>query len=194
MVSIEQIKELRESTGVSIIECKKALEEADGDFEKAKEILRKLGKDVAAKKSTRTTGQGIIDVYVHSNKKVGVMLDIRCETDFVAKGEIFKELSHEICMQIAAMKPQYVKESDIPESIIENERKIYVEQMKDSNKPENIMTQIIDGKLKKYKEQFSLMAQLWVKDDSKTIKILVDEYIAKLGENIEIKQFSRFEI
>lgn len=194
MVTIDQIRELRELTGVSIIECKKALEEANGDFDKAKEILRLRGKAVAEKKSSRATGQGIVATYVHPNKKVGVMIDIRCETDFVADGEAFNELAHEICMQITAMKPLYVKDTDIPENIIEEERKIYIEQSKDSGKPENIMAQIIEGKLKKYKEQVSLMSQLWMKDDSKTIKGLIDEYIAKLGENIEVKQFSRFEI
>lgn len=194
MASIEQIKELRELTGVSIIECKKALDESNGDFEKAKEILRKLGKAIAEKKSSREVGQGIIATYVHSNKKVGVMLDIRCESDFVADGELFTELAHEICMQIAAMDPKYVKEADIPESIIAEEKRIYVEQMKDSGKPENILGQIIEGKLKKYKEQRSLLSQLWIKDDSKTIKNVIDEFIAKIGENIEVKQFSRFEI
>lgn len=194
MASIEQIKELRESTGVSIIECKKALEESAGDMSKAKELLRKWGKDTAQKKSTRATGQGIVDCYIHPNKKVGVLLDLRCETDFVAKSPDFLDLSHEIVMQIAAMKPIYVKETDIPLDVLEEEKKVYKSQVEDANKPENILNQILEGKLKKFKEQVSLLSQPWVKEDKKTIKNVVDEYISKLGENIEVRNFVRFEI
>ncbi len=194
MVSIDQIRQLREETGVSIAECKKALEESNGDFEKAREVLRKWGKELAGKKSSRAVKQGLIDSYIHPNKKVGVLLDLRCETDFVAKSDNFKTLSHEIAMHIAAMKPLFISESDIPENFLDGERKIYMEQMSDSGKPENILNQVIEGKLRKYKEQVCLLLQLWIKDDSKTIKDLIDDYIAKLGENITIKQFSRFEI
>ena len=160
MVSINQIKELREQTGVSIIECKKALEESDGDFEKAKEMLRKWGKELAGKKSSRQANQGIIEAYVHPNKKVGVLVELRCETDFVAKSDNFQELAHELCLQIAAMKPIYIKEGDIPEEFLDGEKKIYAEQIKDSGKPEKIVEQIIEGKLNKYKEQVSLMSQV----------------------------------
>lgn len=194
MVSIEQIRELREQTGVSIVECKKALEQSGGDFEKAKELLRKWGKDLAGKKSSREVKQGLIDSYIHPNKKVGVLLDIRCETDFVAKSADFGALSHEICLHIAAMKPLFVKESDIPENFLDGERKIYMEQMADSGKPENILNQVIEGKLNKYKSQVCLMPQAWIKDDSKTIKDLINDYIAKLGENITVKSFARYEI
>jgi len=191
MVSVDQIKELRQETGVSITECKKALEETGGDFEQAKNKLREWGKELAGKKSAREAGEGIIESYIHPNKKVGVLIELRCETDFVAKSKNFQELAHEICMQIAAMKPLFLKEEDIPSEVLDKEKKIYKEQIKDSGKPEE---QIIDGKLKKYKEEVSLFSQPWVKDNSKTIKELIDEYIAKIGENIEVKNFIRYEI
>jgi elongation factor Ts len=194
MVTIDNIRELREQTGVSITECKKALETTKGDFEKAKELLRKWGKELAGKKSAREAGQGIIDSYVHPNKKVGVLLDLRCESDFVARSNDFQNLSHEICMQIAAMNPLFVDEKDIPENFIDGEKKIYKEQFKDSGKPAKIVDQIIDGKLNKYKEQISLLSQPWIKDDQKSIKDLINEYVAKIGENILIKRFARFDI
>lgn len=194
MINIDQIKQLREETGVSISECKKALQEAKGDFEKAKEILRKWGKDIAGKRSLKNTGAGLIESYIHPNKKVGVMLDIRCETDFVGKTEDFQKLAHEICLQIAAMNPLFLKEEDIPPEFLDGERKIYQEQLKDSGKPQNVIEEIVEGKLKKYKEEISLMSQLWVKDEAKTIKELIDSHIARIGENIIIKKFSRFEL
>ena len=194
MISIDQIKKLRQETGISISECKKALEKAGGDEEKAKIMLREWGEELAEKKSEREAGEGIIESYVHSNKKVGILLDLRCESDFVARSDNFQKLAHEICLQIAAMKPLYVAGENIPENILENEKKIYQEQMKNSGKPENIIDKIIEGKIEKYKKEICLMSQLWVKDGTKTIKELVDEYIAKLGENIIIKRFTRYEI
>ncbi|MGA2417938.1 MAG: elongation factor Ts [Candidatus Staskawiczbacteria bacterium] len=194
MVTIDQIKQLREETGVSPTEIKKALEEAKGDTEKAKELLRIWGQKILNKKTSRETKAGLIDVYLHPNAKTGVLLDIRCETDFVAKSPEFKNLAHEVCLQIAAMKPLYVKEEDIPEEFLDGETKIYTEQLKDSGKPENIVKQILEGKLKKYKEEVSLLSQVWIKDDTKTIKNLVEDTVAKVGENIEIKKFARYEI
>ncbi len=194
MISIEQIKKLREETGLSIFEVKKALEDAKGDVKKAKELLRALGKKVASKKTDRETTAGLIDSYVHPNSKTGVILDIRCESDFVAKSSDFKNLAHELCLQIVAMRPLFVKEEDIPEEFLNGETKIYKEQIKDSGKPENIVKQILEGKLKKYKQEVSLLSQLWIKDDTKTIKNLIEDTIAKVGENIEVKRFSRFEV
>jgi len=194
MVSIEHIKQLREETGVSPTEIKKALEESKGDVAKAKELLRKWGKNVADKKTSREAKQGIVDYYVHPNQKTGVLLDIRCESDFVAKSPDFKTLAHELCLHIAAVKPLFISEDQIPEEVIAGEKNIYQEQAAGSGKPENIVSQIIEGKLKKYKESITLLSQPWVKDDSKTIKDLVEETIAKIGENIEIKRFVRFEI
>ncbi|MFH1656744.1 MAG: translation elongation factor Ts [Candidatus Nealsonbacteria bacterium] len=194
MISIDKLKDFREQTGVSITECKKALEAAGGDFDKAKEILRKHGTDLAQKRSGKNAGEGLIMSYIHPNKKIGVLLDIRCETDFVAKSKDFENLSHEISLQIAAMAPLYLKEEDIPEKYLHGEKEIYKEQLKDAGKPEEIINQIIEGKLKKYKEGIFLLSQSWVKDDQKTIQDLVNEYIAKIGENIEIKGFTRYEI
>jgi|SRR3989344_300986 len=194
MISIDKIKQLREETGVSPTEIKKALEEANGDEEKAKEILRVLGKKLADKKISKEAKQGIIDYYLHPNLKTGVLLEIRCESDFVAKSPDFKNLAHEICLQIAAMKPLFVSENNIPESFLDGETKIYEAQLKDSGKPANITKQILEGKLKKYKESVSLFSQSWIKDDSKSIKNLIEETISKVGENIEVKNFVRYEI
>ena len=194
MILIEKLKQLRKETLVSMSDCEKALKESGGDIDKAKEVLRKWGKEVALKKGARETKQGIIDIYLHPNKKVGVMIQIHCETDFVAKSEEFKKLAHEICLQIAAMNPLFLKEEEIPEEILNNEIKIYQEQMKNSGKPKKLTDQIIDGKLKKYKEEVSLLSQRWIKDESKTIKELINEHIAKIGENMAIKKFIRYEI
>lgn len=194
MVTIDQIKELREETGVSPTEIKKALEESKGDIKKAKEFLRIWGKTLAGKKTARETKQGTIESYIHPTSKTGVLLDIRCESDFVAKSPDFKNLAHEICLQIAAMNPLFIKDSDIPEEFLDGEKKIYTEQVKDSGKPTNITDQIIEGKLKKYKESVSLLSQSWIKDDTKTIKSLVEDTVAKVGENIEVKRFTRYEI
>jgi elongation factor Ts len=194
MITIDQVKQLREETGVSINECKKALEESKGDFPKAKEFLRMWGKELANKKSSRHVGKGIIECYVHPTKRVGVMLDMRCESDFVSGGEAFKNLAHEICLQIAAMKPMYLKMEDIPEEFLDGERKIYKEQLKDSDKAKKITDEIIENKLEKYKKEISLLSQAWVKEPDKTIKDLVDANIAKIGENIVVEKFTRYEI
>jgi len=194
MVTIDQIKQLREETGLSISEVKKALEESKGDVKIAKEVLRILGKTLLGKKTSRETKSGLIDTYLHPNGKTGVLLDIRCESDFVAKSPEFKSLCHEICLQIAAMKPLYVKEEDIPEEFLDGETKIYTEQIKDSGKPENIVKQILEGKLKKYKSEVSLLSQTWIKDDTKNIKNVIEDTVAKVGENIEVKRFVRYEI
>ena len=194
MVTIDQIKQLREETGVSPTEIKKALEETKGDTEKAKELLRIRGKAVLNKKLSRETKSGLIETYLHSSLKTGVLLDIRCESDFVAKLPDFKDLAHEICLQIAAMKQLFVSEEEIPEEFLDGETKIYKEQIKDSGKPENIVKQILEGKLQKYKNEISLLSQAWIKDDSKTIKNIIEDTVAKVGEKIEIKKFARYEI
>ena len=145
-------------------------------------------------KQQKELNQGVIEAYIHSNKKIGAMVELRCETDFVARTEEFKKLAHELCLQIVAMKPLFLKPEDIPEKFLDGERKIYQEQFKDSGKPQPIIDQIVEGKLKKYKEEISLMSQSWIRGETKTVKDLVDEYIAKLGENIIIKRFVRYEI
>jgi len=194
MVTIEQIKKLRDETGISLTEIKKALDEANGDVDKARDILRIVGQKVLYKKTDRETKAGLIDTYVHPTGTTGVMLDLRCETDFVAKNPDFKNLSHEICLQIAAMCPLYIKEEEIPEEVLDGETKIYKEQLKDAGKPEKMMAQILENKLKKYKAEIALLSQVWMKDDTKTIKNLIEDTVGKIGENIEVKKFSRFEI
>ena len=194
MVTIDQIKQLREETGSAPTQIKKALEETKGDVVKARELLRIWGKNVSIKKVSRDAKSGLIETYLHSNAKSGVLLDIRCETDFVAKSPEFKNLAHEVCLQIVAMKPLYVSDTDIPEGFLDGETKIFKEQVAGSGKPEKIVAQIIEGKLNKYKQEICLLSQVWIKDDSKTIKNLIEETTAKVGEKIEIKKFARYEI
>ncbi len=194
MVNIEQLKKLREETLVSISECKKALQEADGDIEKAKEILRSFGTKVADKKSSRETNSGIIASYIHSNKRIGVLLDIRSESDFVSNSPNFQELAHNICLQIAASNPIFLSKEDIPEERINKEREIYKEEFKDSGKPENIMENIIEGKISKFMEENSLLEQTWIKNPEKKVKDLINEQIGKFGENISVSSFTRYEI
>jgi len=194
VITIDQIKQLRDETGLAPTQIKKALEEANGDTDRARELLRIWGKNVSIKKVSRETNCGLIDTYLHSSGNTGVMLDIRCETDFVAKSPDFKGLAHEICLQIAAMKPSFVSDTEIPEGFLDGEMKIYKEQIKDSGKPEKIVEQILEGKINKYKQEICLLNQVWIKDDSKTIKDLIEDTTAKVGEKIEVKKFARFEI
>jgi len=194
MANIDQIKKLREETGVSMMECKNALEKSNDDIEKAKKLLRERGEELAGKRADRNTGEGVIATYIHSNKKLGVIVDIRCESDFVAKSDDFQNLAHEICLQVAAAKPQYVKGEDVPESVINEEREIILKQQETSKKPKNIVDQIIEGRINKFKKEVVLLMQPWVKDDKKTIEDIINEKIAKIGEKIIVQRFERFEI
>ncbi|MFA5169751.1 MAG: translation elongation factor Ts [Candidatus Paceibacterota bacterium] len=191
MINIDLVKQLREETGISLGDCKKALEESNGDLNSAKEYLKKRGQAIAAKKTERAVGSGIVETYVHSNKRLGVMLEINCETDFVARGEDFQSLAHEICLQIAGMRPTYVK--DVPEDVLNAQKAEYEEQVKSMNKPAEIVEGIIKGKLEKFKKDSCLVDQLWIKDDTKTIQVLINETIAKTGENIVVKRFVLYE-
>jgi elongation factor Ts len=192
-INLELLKQLREETSISLGECKKALEESAGDLEKAKEILQKKGAAAAVKKADRETTAGIIDTYVHSNKRLGVMIQLACETDFVSRSDDFQLLAHEICLQIASMKPIYVKEEDIPTEELERLNNIFTEQAQAMGKSKEVAEGIVKGKLEKFKKENCLMSQAWVKDDSKTIKDLINEAIAKLGENILVKKFVIYE-
>ncbi|MDD5739040.1 MAG: translation elongation factor Ts [Candidatus Pacebacteria bacterium] len=194
MENTDLLKQLREETGISMMECKKALEESNWDIKRAKEILREKGKEMIKSRSDRTMSKGIVEAYIHMNGKIGVMLELLCESDFVAKSDEFKKLAHEIALQAAATRPLFVKPEDISGEFLDNEIKIYKKQFEGSGKPENIVNQIIEGKVKKYKEEVSLMNQPWVKDTSKTIQDLITEARAKIGENITVGKFSRFEI
>jgi|SRR3990167_5664305 len=193
-MNFNKVKELREKTGVSIAQCKAAMEEAGGNMEKAVEILRKKGEKVADKKSAREIKSGLIETYVHGNGKIGVILELGCETDFVAKNQEFKDLAHDIAMHIAAINPKYLKTEDVPEEVIKAEKDIYCEQLKDSGKPDNILGQIIEGKIKKYSEEKSLLSQPFIKNPDITIEGLLRDKILKIGENIQIRRFARYEI
>jgi elongation factor Ts len=193
-VTSEMIKELREKTQVGILDCKKALVECDGDIEKAADFLRKKGLAKATKKMGRTASEGIISSYIHSNSKIGVLLELNCETDFVAKNADFQELSKELCMQIAATNPLYIDVDNIPSKEIEREKEIYREQLKDSGKPENVLDKIVDGKLKKYYSEVCLLEQEYIKDSGVIIKELIKSKIATYGENISVGRFARYQI
>jgi elongation factor Ts len=191
-VSMDLVKELREKTGAGFGDCRKALIETGGNIEKAIDYLREKGISSASKKSSRVTKEGRIFSYIHTNGKIGAMVEINCETDFVARTDEFENLLKDIAMQIAAMNPLYVKREEIPQEVIEKEKEIYKAQMKDSGKPENVIDKIVEGKIEKYYKDVCLMEQAFIKDDSKTVEMIVKEKIAKLGENIVIKRFARF--
>lgn len=193
-ISAQMINELRKITQISIMECKKALIESEGDIDKAVEILRKKGLDIAGKKSSREAKEGIIASYVHLNSKIGVLVELMCETDFVAKSEEFKTLGKEIAMQIAACNPKYLEPSDVPKDVIEKEKEIYRAQFLGSGKPEKIIDNIVNGKLEKFYEQVCLLEQKYVRDEKLKVKDLIVSEISKLGENIKIGRFVRFEL
>jgi len=193
-ITTQMIKELREKTGAGIVDCKKALQEANGDMEKAVEILKRKGAAKAAKKAERATAEGIVVSYIHAGGKVGALVELNCETDFVARTDDFKKLGHEIAMQVAAMSPEYVSREDVPSEVVEKEKAILREQALSEGKPEHIVEKIVEGRLSKFFSEKCLLEQPWIKDDSKTIKDLLTDYITKLGENIRVKRFCRFEI
>ena len=193
-IDAKRVKELREKTGAGMMDCKKALVEANGDIEKAIDNLRKSGVAKAAKKSSRSAKEGLIYSYIHHGGRLGVLLDIGCETDFVARTDGFVVLARNIAMQIAATNPIALIREDIPESIITREKNIYIEQAKVTGKPDNVVEKIVDGKLNKYFQENCLMEQVYIKDSDKKIKDLVTETIATLGENITLNRYSRFAV
>ena len=194
MISAQQVQKLREMTNCGMMECKQALSEARGDMEKAVEILRKSGAAKAVNKSERSASQGLVESYIHAGGKVGVLLKLHCETDFVAKNEMFKQLAHDIALHVAGMNPMYVSIEDIPQEVKDNERRIYKEQFAGSGKPEDILSKIIDGKMQTYAAEIALLEQPFVKDQDKKVKDVISEYIAKLGENIKVGGCVRYEI
>ncbi len=193
-VTMEQVKELRAATGAGIMDCKNALVEANGDFDKAVEILRKKGLAKAAKRASRTASEGIIELYSHGGGRVGVMVEVNCETDFVARSDAFRKLAHEIALQIAAMSPRYISEKDIPEEVLEHERGIAREQALREGKPEKIVDRIVEGRLKKFKDEVCLLNQAYIRDDKITIADLINQNIAAIGENIVVRRFVRWEL
>lgn len=191
---LDKIKKLREQTGAGMVDIKKALEEASGDEAKAIEILRKRGQEKASKKSERSTQEGVVVSYIHSNSRVGAIVKLLCETDFVARNEEFKKLAEDIAMHITAMNPKYIKPEDVSSEIVDKEKEIWIEQLKNEGKPENLMSNILAGKEKKFREELSLMTQAYVKNPEQTIDDLVKEKIGKIGENIQVGKFYRIEL
>ncbi len=188
------IKELRERTGAGLKNCKKALTECDGDMDKAIEYLRKKGLAAAAKKAGRLASEGVVTSYIHSNNRVGVLLEVNCETDFVAKTEAFHDFARDVAMQIAAMNPDCVRREDMDQTKIEAERGILREKALAEGKPEKIVDRIVDGQINKFYSERVLLEQKFVKEDKKTVEDIVKEMIAKLGENIQIRRFTRYEL
>jgi elongation factor Ts len=193
-ITIKQIQELRERTGAGMMDCRKALEEAEGDIEKAIEILRKKGAALAVKRAGKETAEGIVESYIHPGNRVGVLIEVDCETDFVAQTDEFKQFARDLCMHIAALKPLYLAPENVDQKFLEHEKDIIREQLADSGKPEKIIDRIIEGKIKNLYSEICLLEQPFVKNDQITVADLLKEMIAKLGENIKIKQFARFEI
>ncbi|MGW8185013.1 MAG: translation elongation factor Ts [Candidatus Moraniibacteriota bacterium] len=191
---LEQIKKIREQTGAGMVDVKKALDEAKGDEAKAVEILRKNGQAKALKKNDREAKEGIIGSYMHSNNKICAMVKLYCETDFVARNEEFKELAKDIAMHISAMNPKFLSPDDVPAEALEKEKEIWIEQLKNEGKPQEIMDKILEGKEKKFKEEISLLTQSFVKNPDLTVQELITEKIGKIGENIQLGEFSRFEL
>lgn len=193
-IDAKRVKELREKTGAGMMDCKKALVEANGDIEKAIDNLRKSGAAKAAKKSSRSAKEGLIYSYIHHGERLGVLLDIGCETDFVARTDGFIALARNIAMQIAATNPIAIISEDISDSVITREKDIYSEQAKATGKPDNVIEKIVEGKMNKYFQENCLMEQVYIKNSEKKIKDLVTETIATLGENITLNRFSRFAV
>jgi elongation factor Ts len=193
-ISAKTVKELRDKTGVGMMDCKVALKEAAGDIEKAVEILRKKGIAKAEKKSTREVKDGLINSYIHMGGKLGVLVEVNCETDFVAKTDDFKEFVHNLAMHIAASNPMSIDRESMPEDVIEREKRIYKEQAAESGKPENILEKIANGKLEKFYQENVLLEQAYIRDPEKSVKDYQTEVIARVGENINIRRFVRFHI
>lgn len=193
-VTAQMVKELREASGAGIMECKNALKETQGNFEEAITYLRKRGIAKADKKSDRTTGDGAVGSYIHGGSRIGVMVELNCETDFVANTDDFKDLLKDICMHIAAANPRFISRDDVTQDVLDKEREIFAHQARESGKPDKMIDKIVDGKMSKYYEENCLLDQAYIKDGDISVQELIKQKIAKLGENITVGRFSRFEI
>ncbi|MDW7675723.1 MAG: translation elongation factor Ts [Bacillota bacterium] len=193
-ISASLVKELRERTGAGMMDCKKALGETDGDIDKAIDYLREKGLSAAAKKASRIAAEGIVEAYIHGAGRIGVLVEINCETDFVAKTDNYKELCRDIAMQIAASKPTYVSKEEVPADVIEKEKEILKAQAINEGKPANIAEKMVEGRIEKFYKEVCLLEQPFIKDSDKTVHQIVVEKIASIGENISIRRFARFEL
>ena len=193
-ITTSMIKDLREATAAGVLDCKKALEASGGDLEKAKVYLREKGLAAAAKKASRAAEEGLIEAYIHTGGRVGALIELNCETDFVARTEAFEGLAHDLALQVVAARPLYLAPDDIPPDVLEEEKNVYRVQAKETGKPERIIEKIVEGKLQKYYQEVCLMKQPFIKDDDLTVQDVLTEIIAKLGENIAVRRFVRFEL
>jgi len=193
-ISAERVKELRQRTGIGVMECKEALAECEGDIDKAIAVLRKKGAARAQEKMNREASQGLVYAYIHMEGKLGVLVEVNCESDFVARNAEFKELAKNIAMQIAAANPRFVSSADIPAEELEQEKEIIRGQLQDTKKPPQIIEKIVEGKLKKYYQEVCLLDQPYIRDDKQTIQQLIASTVAKFGENIKVRRFARFEL
>jgi elongation factor Ts len=193
-VTAQLVKELRDRTGAGMMDCKAALAEAQGDLEKAVDVLRKKGLAAAAKKAGRVAADGMVASYIHAGGKLGVLVEINCETDFVARTDEFQDLAKDIAMHVAAAEPRYVRREEVPADVLERERAIFREQAAASGKPANVIERIVDGKLDKFYAESCLLEQAFVKNPDQTITQLVQEKVAKIGENIQVRRFARFKL
>lgn len=193
-VSAKQVAELRARTGAGMMDCKRALEESGGDLERAAELLREWGMAAAAKKAGRETAEGLVHAYIHGQGRIGVLIEVNCETDFVAATEDFRRLVNELAMQVAATNPQYVRREDVPAEVVEGKREILRKQAEAEGKPAHIVEKIVEGRLEKFFSEVCLEEQPYIRDDSITVGDLIKQAIAKLGENIRVRRFVRFEL
>jgi elongation factor Ts len=191
-INASMVKELREKTGVGMMTCKKALAEAGGSLDEAEKILRKRGEATAAKKAGRAASEGLIHSYIHTGSKVGVLLELNCETDFTARNEDFQAMVKDIAMHVAAAAPRYVSREDVPEDVVAGEREIFADQAKKTGKPENVIVKIVDGKIDKFYSEICLLEQPFVKDPDKSVQDLLTERIARIGENMRVARFTRY--
>ena len=193
-ITTDMIKELRGATGAGILDCRKALTEADGDYQKAVDWLREKGMATAAKRADRDASQGVVELYSHGGGRVGVMVEVNCETDFVARSEKFRELAHELALQIAASAPRYLKAEDIPVEVLEHEAEIARARAVEEGKPENIHEKIVAGRLEKFKDEVVLSRQAYIRDESLTVEKLILSTVAAIGENVIVRRFQRWEL
>lgn len=194
VITKELLQELRDHTGLGLMDCRKALEETGGDFQQALDLLRKKGAAVAAKRADKDTGEGLIKAYIHPGDRLGVMIEINCETDFVANTEAVRQFAQDLCLQIAANKALYVSPDQVDQAFLTHEKDIFREQMANSGKPEKIIEQVVEGKIKKLYSDICLLEQQFIKNDQLTVKEVLQELMAKTGESIRIRRFSRFEL
>ncbi len=191
-ITTDMIKQLREATGAGILDCRKALESADGDFKKGLDYLREKGLATAAKRADRQASEGVVELYSHGNGRVGVMVEVNCETDFVARSEAFRKFAHELALQIAATSPMYIREEDVPQDVLDHETAIATAKAREEGKPESVLPRIVEGALKKFKVENVLLLQPYIRDEGTTIAQLMNDTVLKTGENIVVRRFQRW--